>query len=123
MIDFKKKTTYFKDIRENATKTALNNSEYVYNTKSSQEYIRRQLQNYIGELNNGCKDCGINVQYGENDADTYYTITLKAAFSYIKAYKTQSKYCEAIENISNLYNKFDKYEKQHTINTTEEWLD
>ena len=42
--------TYFKDLREKATAEMLNNSEKVYNGYQNDEYIRRMLRAFIGEL-------------------------------------------------------------------------
>ena len=101
--------TYFKDLREKATADMLNKSELVYNGYQNNEYIRRMLRAFIGELVEYAASVGIDTVYPLDGHDTSFTITMKAADSYVKAYRSQAKYDDAIENISGLFDKYDSY--------------
>ena len=101
--------TYFKDLREKATAEMLNNSEKVYNGYQNDEYIRRQLRAFIGELTKYAASTGVDTVYPLDGHDTSFTITMKAADSYIKAYRSQAKYDDAIVNISGLFDKYDSH--------------
>ncbi len=96
---------YFKEVRENLVAQYLNDSEMVYSGYHNNEYIRKQLSAFIGQIVKNLHDYGVDTVTKEHD--TSFSIALRTATKYIKAYRTQKSYCEAIEEISMLFDKYD----------------
>lgn len=96
---------YFKEVRESLVSQYLNESEMVYSGYHNNDYIKKQLSSYLGQLVKNLNEYGVDTVI--KDHDTSFSITLRTASNYIKAYKTQKSYCEAIEDIAFLFDKYD----------------
>ena len=108
MVNIMKK---FKELRLTITNNAIKEAQdKIYNGSSyNNEYIRRQLISFIGEIEKYLPEYGVDVSL-DVDRDNSFSIRHMRAFDFVKGYKTCYKYIEAIARISALFEIYDNKE-------------